>query len=112
MAENVYVVCAIDTEGPIDDPDKPEILSNWGRVDDLICKITSEKYRLSYPDSYGGGLIFSWFILHLTGFKTNPFNRLWAIILFMIIIFQFMEKLLKNMVMVFIGIIISQPQVV
>lgn len=75
MAGNVYVVCAIDTEGPIDDPHKPDILSNWGRVDNLICKITSDQYRLSYPDSYGRGLVFSWFILHLTGFKTNPFNR-------------------------------------
>ena len=26
---NVYVVCAMDTEGPIVNPKKPDILQNW-----------------------------------------------------------------------------------
>ncbi|PIQ85225.1 MAG: hypothetical protein COV74_09710 [Candidatus Omnitrophica bacterium CG11_big_fil_rev_8_21_14_0_20_45_26] len=71
----VYVVCAIDTEGPIQDPRKPDILDSWDRVDALIKDMTSKAYRCQYPDSEGKGLIYSWFILTLSGFKTNPFNR-------------------------------------
>ena len=71
----VYVVCAIDTEGPIDDKRKPEILNTWERVDSLIKGITAKEFRSAYVDSSKGSLVYSWFILHLTGFKTNPFNR-------------------------------------
>ena len=33
---NVYVVCAMDTEGPIVNPKKPDILQNWSQVNKLI----------------------------------------------------------------------------
>lgn len=71
----VYVVCAIDTEGPIDDKGKPEILSDWKQVDALVRRLTDQEFRMRFPDSQGKGLVYSWFILHLSGFKTNPFNR-------------------------------------
>lgn len=71
----LYVVTAIDTEGPIDDPRKPEILSNWDRVRGLVDKLFSEEYRLASLDNEGKGAIFSWYILTLTGFSSNPFNR-------------------------------------
>lgn len=72
---NVYIVCAIDTEGPIDNPNKPDIFNSWDRVDRLIDEITSDEFRMRFPDSGNQGLVYSWFIIHLTGFKTNPFNR-------------------------------------
>ncbi len=71
----VYVVVAMDTEGPIVNKKKPEIISKWSDIKKLISKITNKKFRIKFQDSSGGGLIFSWFILTLTGFKTNPYNR-------------------------------------
>ena len=71
----LYVVTAIDAEGPIDDPRKPDILSDWDRVDALLTKMFSEEFRNSVKDSKGNGVVLSWFILTLTGFLTNPFNR-------------------------------------
>jgi len=71
----VYIVCAMDTEGPIVNSKKPDILQNWNQVNKLVKLITSNKFRNSVRDSKGKGLIFSWFLLTLTGFKTNPFKR-------------------------------------
>ena len=71
----VYVVCAMDTEGPIVNKKKLDILQNWAEVKNLIKKLTSSKFRNEFKDSANGGLIYSWFILTLTGFKTNPFKR-------------------------------------
>ena len=71
----VHVVMAMDTEGPIDDPHKPEILSSWERVDGLIDRLFSEEFRFAVTDSYECPAVFSWFVLTLTAFKTNPFKR-------------------------------------
>ena len=71
----VYVVCAIDTEGPIFNKKKPDILQSWKEVKTLIKTICSTNFRKSFKDSTNSGLVFSWFILTLTGFKTNPFRR-------------------------------------
>ncbi len=75
MNGSVSIVCAIDTEGPIVDSRKPEILDTWERVDSLIRRMTHKEFRMKFPDFSGQGLKYSWFILHLTGFKTNPFKR-------------------------------------
>ena len=72
---NVYVVCAMDTEGPIVNPKKPDILQNWSQVNKLIKYLSSKKFRYTVKDSSNKGLIYSWFLLTLTGFKTNPFRR-------------------------------------
>ncbi len=72
---NVFVVIAMDTEGPIVNKNKKDIIDNWKDTKKLIKKITSSKFRNSFKDSSNKGIIFSWFILTLTGFKTNPFKR-------------------------------------
>jgi hypothetical protein len=74
MTGKLYVVFAMDTEGPVTDKN-PELLNIWDKVDSAMAKIFDEKYRNKYPDSYGGWLKVSWFILHWTGFKTNPVKR-------------------------------------
>ena len=71
----LYVVTAIDAEGPIDDPTKSDILNTWDRVDELLDRLFSRAFRESITDTTGNGAIISWFILTLTGFKTNPFHR-------------------------------------
>jgi len=68
-------VLALDTEGPIVNKKKPEIINNWCKTKKLIKNITSNKFRTILKDSDNNGLIYSWFILTLTGFKTNPFKR-------------------------------------
>lgn len=71
----LYVVTAIDTEGLIDDPAKPDILNSWAKVDGLADRLFSEDFRFKVKDKEGNGIIMSWFILTLSGFLTNPFNR-------------------------------------
>lgn len=72
---NVFVVLCIDAEGPIVDKKKPEILDSWSKVKKLVKEVTDSKYRSLYKDSAGRGIVYSWFVLTLTGFKTNPFKR-------------------------------------
>jgi hypothetical protein len=72
---NVYIVLSMDTEGPIVDKTKPEVISNWSQIVKLIKIITDKKFRTTLKDNKNNGLIYSWFILTLTGFKTNPFKR-------------------------------------
>lgn len=71
----LYVVTALDAEGPIDDPRKLEILSTWKRVDNLVKRLFSTEFRTAVIDSADKGPVLSWFILTMTGFKNNPFNR-------------------------------------
>ncbi len=71
----LYIVTAIDAEGPIDDPGKPDILNSWDRVDALLDRLFARDFREVVTDTKGNGAVISWFILTLTGFKTNPFHR-------------------------------------
>jgi len=71
----LFIVTAIDTEGPIDDPRKPDILNSWERVNALVDRLFSKEFRAAVRDINGNGPIISWFILTLSGFKINPFNR-------------------------------------
>ena len=57
----VYIVCAMDTEGPIRNKKKPDILQNWKQVNELIKLLTSKKFRNSIKDTAGKGLVYSWF---------------------------------------------------
>ena len=41
----VYIVCAMDTEGPIINKKKPDILNSWKKIKILIDALTSEKFR-------------------------------------------------------------------
>ena len=71
----VFVVVALDTEGPILDKKKLDIISDWKNTEKLIKLVTSSKFRNFFKDSENKGIVYSWFILTLTGFKTNPFKR-------------------------------------
>ena len=76
MSGSVYVVLAIDTEGPVSDPRLPELLTTWNEVDTrFLSKVFSHEYRSRYPDSGGQPMVFSWFILHWVGFSSNPVHR-------------------------------------
>ncbi len=71
----LYVVTAIDAEGPIDDPAKPDILHTWERVDGLLGRLFSPALRAGALDSLGRGPVFSWFVLTLWGVRENPYRR-------------------------------------
>ncbi len=49
--------------------------SNWQQIIKMNKKITSNKYRNQFKDSFGNGWIFNWFIMDHVGFKKNPRNR-------------------------------------
>ena len=71
----IYVVIAIDTEGPIVNKKKPEIINKWSDIKKLIKILTNQDFRNYVVDSSKKGIKYSWFLLTLTGFKTNPFKR-------------------------------------
>ena len=72
----VSVVISIDTEGPIKNKKKPEIIDCWSKTKKLVDLMTNDKFRKKFKDKNKNGIIYSWFILTLTGFKTNPFKNL------------------------------------
>jgi hypothetical protein len=71
----VDVCFFMDTEGPCDDPDKPELNATWERVDACMDKLFAREFRERHPDPQGGLLRVGWFFLTWTGFRTNPRNR-------------------------------------
>jgi hypothetical protein len=71
----VDVCFFMDTEGPCDDPDKPELNATWERVDACMDKLFAPEFRERHPDPQGGLLRIGWFFLTWTGFRTNPRNR-------------------------------------
>ncbi len=71
----VYVTFLMDTEGPCDDPDLPELNATWERVDSCMDKLFAPDFRERYPDPEGGLLKVGWFFLTWTGFRTNPRKR-------------------------------------
>lgn len=75
MAGALYVVFAVDTEGPAVDPKHPDLLRDWPEVDRFLAKIFERSYRAQVLDSDGRGLVFSWFVLTWTGFTSNPVSR-------------------------------------
>lgn len=75
MAASVQIVFCMDTEGPCDDPNNPELLSNWDLVDTAMDKLFTPEFRNKYPDTTGKHFKIGWFFLTWTGFKTNPRNR-------------------------------------
>jgi len=71
----VDVCFLMDTEGPCDDPEKPELNATWERVDACMDKLFEPAFREQHPDPRGGLLRVGWFFLTWTGFRTNPRNR-------------------------------------
>ena len=41
----------------------------------MLNDVTSESYRLRYPDSYGKGWVFNWFCMDHVGYLDNPRRR-------------------------------------
>ncbi|ORU01004.1 hypothetical protein D081_0452 [Anaerovibrio sp. JC8] len=47
----------------------------WYEVEDMLSDLTSDGFRKKYKDSYGNGWTYSWFIVDLADFVTNPRDR-------------------------------------
>jgi SAM-dependent methyltransferase len=75
MPAAVHVVLCIDTEGPVVDPGRPELLATWDAVDVAMDKLFEPSFRARFPDPGGGGLRIGWFFLTWTGFTSNPRGR-------------------------------------
>lgn len=75
MTAWVDVCFFMDTEGPCDDPDLPELNATWERVDHCMDKLFAAEFREQHPDPQGGLLKIGWFFLTWTGFRTNPRKR-------------------------------------
>jgi hypothetical protein len=71
----VYVVPAIDTEGPVCDPSRTDLLDNWEKVERAFVEVADPKWRYANADSFGGPACLTWFLLDWVGFKTNPRGR-------------------------------------
>lgn len=67
----VFLVIAIDTEGPC----KGRTGHNWNAINGIVSEVMDGGFRNKYKDSDGKGIALSWFIVDWTGFKENPLNR-------------------------------------
>lgn len=47
-------------------------LSTWREVEEMVRDVTSEEYRFKFKDPSGNPLVFSWFIIDVIGYKSNP----------------------------------------
>lgn len=47
----------------------------WEAVDRMLDDIMSQRFRLSRPDSFGQGWVFTWFCMDHVGFEINPRRR-------------------------------------
>jgi len=75
MTGSVQLVLCMDTEGPCDDPARPELLPSWTLVDGAMARLFDPAFRRRHPDPTGGHLKIGWFFLTWTGFTTNPRGR-------------------------------------
>ncbi len=48
---------------------------NWKKIDEMISRIFSKKFRLSHTDSFGAPWVFNWHCLDHVGYKSNPRRR-------------------------------------
>jgi hypothetical protein len=56
-------------------PERLKYNSSWLEVDEMIDDIMSQSWRMKYPDDFGNGYTFNWFILDHVGFTINPRRR-------------------------------------
>ena len=49
--------------------------SNWKKINNMILRIFSSKFRNSHKDSFGKPWVFNWHCLDHVGYKTNPRKR-------------------------------------
>src|SRR3989338_1515651 len=48
---------------------------SWKEIDEMLLRIMDKKFRMSLPDSYGGGWGYNWHCLDHVGFQTNERGR-------------------------------------
>ncbi len=49
--------------------------NSWNKIEKMIKRITNEKFRNNFKDSYNNGWKFNWFIMDHYGFNKNPRKR-------------------------------------
>lgn len=45
---------------------------NWGEIDEMLDRITSEDYRMKFKDSFENGYKYNWFIMDWADYRINP----------------------------------------
>ena len=55
----VSVVISIDTEGPIKDKRRPEIINTWFKTKKLVNQMTNSKFRMKFKDKNNNGIIYN-----------------------------------------------------
>lgn len=48
---------------------------SWAQLDAMLERLMKPEFRLSLPDSFGGGWVFNWFCLDHVGYESNPRRR-------------------------------------
>ena len=57
---------------------RPELITfknNWDKIDEMLKRITSNKFRKKYKDSFDNGWVYNWHIMDHVGFETNERGR-------------------------------------
>ena len=57
------------------DPHNLEYNDSWSKIDVMLDDMLSDGYRQKFPDSYGRGCIYNWFLMDHIGFEENPRHR-------------------------------------
>lgn len=50
-------------------------MEDWEQLRKMLANAMSEEFRLRSPDSFGGGYVYSWFVLDHIGYESNPRRR-------------------------------------
>ncbi|MDA8705513.1 hypothetical protein N9M22_05600 [Litoricolaceae bacterium] len=50
-------------------------LGTWDQIEQMLDRVTSDKFRNVERDSFGRGWVYSWFCLDHVGFENNPRRR-------------------------------------
>ena len=48
---------------------------SWEKIRSMWQRIMSTEFRGRFPDSFGNGWIYNWFIMDHVGYQSNPRNR-------------------------------------
>jgi len=71
----LYVCPIINAMGPVVDARHADLLDSWEVVDKALGQIFDPAYRRRYCDSAGEPMVFSWFFISWSGFRSNPVQR-------------------------------------
>ncbi len=48
---------------------------SWEKLNSMLADISTSEYRDQFLDSFGNGLVYSWFCVDHVGYESNPRNR-------------------------------------